>query len=161
MLIGIGFAAADGAMSTGVVAETAQPAGPVLTVERALAGAKPQSFDLAALKSLPVTEVWTMTPWTEGEHRYEGVRLRDLLAQLGAEGHALVANAIDDYQVTIPMEDVRDYDVIIAYAVDGRTLPEDNKGPLWIVYPFSQHAGLRKNLYFSRCVWQLNRLTVK
>ena len=73
----------------------------------------------------------------------------------------MLADAVDDYQVKIPMEDIRDYDVIVAYAMNGKPLPPDNKGPLWVIYPYSEHSRLQKDLYFSRSVWQLNRLTVQ
>ena len=59
------------------------------------------------------------------------------------------------------MADIRDYDVIIAYAMNGKPLQADDKGPLWIVYPFSAHSELQKDLYFARSVWQLKRLTVQ
>jgi hypothetical protein len=160
MLMGIGILATGWALpATSVAAETTVPAGTVLVVDGAVS--KPTVFDLARLKALPVTGVKTMTPWTDGESLYEGVRIRDLLKDLGAEGSTLLADAVDDYQVTIPIEDVQDYDVIIAYAVDGKPLPEDDKGPLWIIYPYTQYSSLQKDLYFSRSVWQLNRLTVK
>ncbi len=47
------------------------------------------------------------------------------------------------------------------YAMNGKPLPLDDKGPLWVIYPYSEHSGLQKDLYFSRSVWQLNRLTVQ
>jgi hypothetical protein len=161
VLIGIGMAAIGGTVFSGFAVQAETPAGAILVVDGAIAGGGAAGFDLARLKSLPATEVITMTPWTDGESRFEGVRIRDLLEALGGRGERLIADAVDDYQVRIPMEDVRDYDVIIAYAMDGMPLPEDNKGPLWIIYPYSQHAGLQKDLYFSRSVWQLNRLTVQ
>jgi hypothetical protein len=161
MLMGIGVVMIDGTTSIGVAAETAVPAGTILVIDGAIAGGAPESFDLEKLKSLPVTRVKTMTPWTDGESVYEGVRIRDLFDRLGAKGDTILADAVDDYQVKIPMEDVRDYDVIVAYAMDGKPLPEDDKGPLWIIYPYSEYSGLQKDLYFSRSVWQLNRLTVQ
>ena len=161
MLMGIGIVAIGGMTATGLAAETAVPAGTILVVDGAIAGGGAASFDLQKLKAMPVTRVTTMTPWTDGESLYEGVRVRDLLDQLGAKGKALQADAVDDYQVTIPMEDIRDYDVIIAYAMNGKPLPEDDKGPLWIIYPYTEYSGLQKDVYFSRSVWQLTRLTVK
>jgi hypothetical protein len=162
MLMGIGIAAAFGWTETSsVMAEAATPANTILVIDGQVPGGRPAAFDLEALKKLPVTRVTTMTPWTDGENLYEGVRIRDLLEKLGAKGAVILAGAVDDYQVKIPMADIRDYDVIVAYAVDGKPLPADNKGPLWIVYPYSEHFGLQKNLYFSRSVWQLNRLTVQ
>ncbi|HVM83861.1 MAG TPA: molybdopterin-dependent oxidoreductase [Candidatus Binatia bacterium] len=142
-----------------------QPATPpILVVDGNIAATnrgKTAAFDLALLKTLPQTTLKTMTAWTEGESSFTGVRLRDLLDRLGAQGSTLTAAAIDDYRTDIPMADVRDYDVMVVYAMDGKPLPPDNKGPLWILYPFSQNPTLQRDIYFARCVWQLNRLTVR
>jgi hypothetical protein len=159
MLMGIGVMAVAWSLSSSVAAETAATAETVLLVDGK--AVKPVRFDLASLKSLPVTRLTTMTPWTDGENLFEGVRIRDLLERLGAKGDVVLADAVDDYQVRIPMEDIRDYDVIVAYAMNGEPLPADDKGPLWIIYPYSEHYDLQKDLYFSRSVWQLTRLTVQ
>jgi hypothetical protein len=103
----------------------------------------------------------TETPWTDGEVHFEGVRVRDLLTRLGADGHSVMATGIDEYRIAIPAADFQNYDVIIAYAEDGRLLHPDNKGPLWIVYPFSANPQLKKDIYFARCIWQLTGLTVQ
>ena len=133
----------------------------LLRVDGTVAGGKAVTVDLATLKSLPAITVKTTTPWTDQEDAFEGVLVRDLLDHFGAKGSSVVAYALDDYMVTIPMEDFRDYDVIIAYAIDGKPLPLDDKGPFWIIYPFSATSALQTDIYFSRSVWQLNRLTVQ
>jgi hypothetical protein len=73
----------------------------------------------------------------------------------------VTADGIDDYAVDIPAADFQDYDVILAYSLNGKPLPAENKGPLWLVYPFSANAGLRKDIFYARSVWQLRRLTVR
>jgi hypothetical protein len=118
-------------------------------------------FDLALLQSLPATDLQTTTPWSDGKQVFHGVLLRDLLARVGASGGNVTAGGIDDYTVDIPNEDFQRYDVILAYSLNGKPLPPDNKGPLWLVYPFSADAALRKDIFYARSVWQLRRLTVK
>lgn len=118
-------------------------------------------LDLALLQSLPHASLTTETPWTDGAVRFEGVWMRDLMARLGAQGEKVMASGIDDYGIAIPMADFEGYDVLLAYAANGRPLRPDDKGPLWIVYPFSDDPGLKQDIYFSRCVWQLSRLTVQ
>jgi len=144
----------------GSAVEAAEAASTVLVVDGRIAQGK-ATFDLAALKALPHVTIKTMTPWSDGENEFEGVRARDLLDRVGAQGTTVLAAAVDDYQIAIPIEDFRDNDVILAFAMNGVALPLDNKGPLWIIYPFSDRPSLQKDLYFSRSVWQLNRLTVK
>jgi len=161
MLMGIGIVAIGSIGPARVAAETVAQAGPVLVIDGKTSDGKAVTFDLAALKSMPVTKITTMTPWTDGENLYEGVRVRDLLERVGAEGTTLLADAVDEYTSRIPIEDVRDYDVIVAYTMNGKPLRADDKGPLWIIYPYSEYNALQKDLYFSRSVWQLNRLTVQ
>ncbi len=137
---------------------------PILVVSGAIAVTNEDGkavFDLALLQSLPRASLVTETPWTNGEVHFDGVWMRDLLARLGAEGRSVTVTGIDEYRIDIPMRDFQDYDVLVAYAEDGRPLRPDDKGPLWIVYPFSADPGLKKDIYFSRCVWQLRGLTVQ
>ena len=166
VLIALTLATVDMAGRPSVAAETLPPpaATPILVVDGHIAtgnGAGIAAFDLALLKSLPVITFKTTTPWSEGENEFKGVRIRDLLDRLGAQGTSVIATAVDDYQIAIPMDDLRANDVIVAYAMNGQPLPADNKGPLWIVYPFSDQPALQNDLYYARCVWQLNRLTVQ
>lgn len=162
MLMGFGLVTLAWSASSSLATEgTTRAANAILVIDGKVAGGMPVAFDLARLKALPATTITTMTPWTEGENRFDGVRLSDLLAHLGIAERAIIADSVDDYRITIPLQDIRDYDVIVAYAMNGRPLPRDDKGPLWIVYPFSEYFGLQKDLYFARAVWQLNRLTVQ
>ena len=125
---------------------------PILTVSGAIGvtnstmadGNRAAVFDRAMLEALPKTTIRTTTPWTEGERSFEGVLLRDLLQSLRAKGSSLTVAAIDDYRIDIPMEDFSSFDVLLAYAIDGAALPADDKGPLWIIYPFSSDPTLNR-----------------
>jgi len=155
-------------LSWGVASATetlpAPQAAPILVVSGRITATNQDGkavFDLALLQSLPRASVTTETPWTDGEVRFEGVWMRDLMTRLGAQGQSVAATGIDEYRIEIPMVDFQDYDVLLAYAENGRPLRPDDKGPLWIIYPFSANPGLKKDIYFSRCVWQLSGLTVQ
>ena len=86
---------------------------------------------------------------------------RDLLKKLGAEGDEVIASALNDYIVEIPMTDFTEFDVIVAYSMDGQPLRRNDKGPLWIVYPRDQHQALQDIRFDYRWVWQLSRLEVQ
>jgi hypothetical protein len=115
-------------------------------------------FDLAALDALPQGGFTTRTPWHDGPRRFTGVPGAALLAAVGAEGTEVVAIALNDYRVTIPVADFRDAGLIITTRVDGEPIPVRAKGPLWVVYPFDSDARLRNEVYFGRSIWQLRRL---
>jgi hypothetical protein len=117
-------------------------------------------FDIAGLQSLPLAEINTVTPWTEGETRFEGVLLRDLLAAVGAQGSRLHAVALNDYAVDIPVADAS-LDVLVAYRMDGQALSVRDKGPLWIIYPLSQHPGIAGPDTEGKMIWQLRTLIVQ
>jgi len=118
-------------------------------------------FDLKALEALGITKVTTSTPWTEGKKVFEGVRLRDLLQAVGADGTTITPVALNDYKLDIPREDFDKYPVILAYRMDGEELRVRDKGPLWIVYPRDDFPELDNRLIRSRWVWQVKELMVR
>lgn len=142
----------------------APPAGkPVLTVSGRITNTNtPEGavFDLAMLQAMPKAEFKTHTIWTEGAQTFTGVRLKDLLAAVGATGTTLRAVALNDYAVDIPVADATADGPIVAYAVEGKALPVRSRGPLWIVYPYDAKAGYRSEVVYSRSIWQLTRIEV-
>jgi len=119
-------------------------------------------YDLAMLEKLPQTSYKTRTPWYNEPRKFTGVRLRDLLASLGAQGRTPVsAEAINDYRATIPPEDWVDHDVLIAWRLDDEPMAVRDKGPLVIMYPFDAEPKLRNAVRYGRAVWQLRRIDVR
>lgn len=95
-------------------------------------------------------------------HVVRGPLMRDLLVAAGIEGETALGMALDKYEVDIPTQDFKDYDVIAAIEVDGKAISVREKGPAWIVYPTVDHAELRKDpVYEARSIWQLKELTIK
>ena len=118
-------------------------------------------FDAAMFEAMETVEIVTDTPWTDGSIRFEGVRARDVLSAVGAQGSSVHAIAINDYAVDIPVEDFDNYDVILAYLADGERMGIRDKGPLWVIYPWTKHPELRNEVHHARSIWQLKRITVK
>jgi hypothetical protein len=118
------------------------------------------AFDLAMLQALPKSGFTTTTIWTDGSQTFEGVKIADLLARLGAKPAELNALAANDYEIRFPSSDALTHGAIIAYAQNGAAIPVDNKGPLWIVYPYDQDAELSNERYLSQSVWSLDHMTL-
>ncbi len=118
-------------------------------------------FDRAMLEAMPTTTIETMTPWTDGVARFEGPLMRDLMKWVGARGSRLRATALNDYAVEIPIEDFERYPVILAMKVNGEILRTRDKGPLWIIYPWSDRPELRSEVGYSRSIWQIKELVVR
>jgi hypothetical protein len=117
-------------------------------------------FDLPMLRALPSEQITTVTPWTEGSHVFTGVSLETLLARVGAHGKALSADALNDYSAEIPADDGARNGAMVAYLFDGRPMLASDRGPLWIVYPFSERTELRTETFYVRSIWNLFELTV-
>lgn len=118
-------------------------------------------FDREMIEALPGEVLETGTSVTEGVNRFEGVLMRDILDKVEANGETVVATALNDYVVEIPMEDFHDYDVIAALSMDGERLLPRDKGPIWIVYPRDEFQELQDIRYDYRWVWQLMHIEVR
>ena len=115
-------------------------------------------FDRAMLEALGTRTIRTTTPWTDGAQSFRGTPLAALLERLGIEDGELMATAVNDYSVTIPVESVADTRPMIAFERNGRAMSLRNKGPLWIVYAYDSDPALRSKVIYSRSIWQLDRL---
>ena len=115
-------------------------------------------FDLASLEGLGLAEVRTDSPWTDGMTTFQGVLVRDLIARLGASGSQMRANAWDDYTVTIPTTDFDAYDAILATRRDGVPMKMRDKGPIWVIYPWSDVSELQKEEHYAKAIWQVREL---
>jgi|TARA_R110000850_G_scaffold54279_8_gene129412 hypothetical protein len=115
-------------------------------------------FDLQMLQDLDGTEFQTSTIWTEGTHIFQGVSLKVLVERLGITGESLLATAINDYAVDIPLTDAVEGGPMVAYKIDGETMSVRDKGPLWLVYPYDDKADYRSEVIYSRSIWQLDRI---
>ncbi|APZ52180.1 molybdopterin-dependent oxidoreductase [Salipiger abyssi] len=141
------------------------PTGPViLTISGEIEntnGDGTAAFDLDMLRALGESEIVTETIWTPATHTFTGVRLKTLLDHVGAEGDEITAMAINDYGVTIPVEDATETGPIVAYEMDGAQMSRRDKGPLWVIYPFSSSSDYRTEVIYSRSIWQLDRMTIE
>lgn len=115
-------------------------------------------FDRAMIEALGMETIVTETPWTDGPVTFEGVSGARLLDVLGQHGSNVLATAINDYTVEIPADDFRERDLFIALRMNGKDLQVRDKGPIWIVYPFSSRPDLNSAVYYNRSIWQLRRL---
>ena len=108
-----------------------------------------------------MTKLTTWTPWTEGEVEFEGVWARRLMEAVGARGTEVEARALNDYVEVIPIDDFHRYDVLLAVRMNGQLMRTRDKGPIWIVYPWSGNPELDDFLMREKSVWQLNALHVR
>lgn len=112
-------------------------------------------------QNLPQTTIVTDTRWTEGEARFTGVLLRDLLEHLELPIREVTARALNDYEAVIPASDIETIDVLVANRMNGQPMPVREKGPLWIIYPLSERPDLLGPETEEKMVWQLHNLILQ
>ncbi len=114
---------------------------------------------LEQLSAMPQADVITENEFTDGKVDYRGPLMRDVVEMAGLQDAETVrVTAANDYFVDIPTQDFKDYDVILAMEADGERLSRREKGPLWLMYPISDHAALRDPIYLRRLIWQVVRI---
>jgi hypothetical protein len=134
-------------------------ADPALTLVRGPEGTESLEFTLEALAELPQVTIVTENEFSDGAVSYRGPLIRDVLAHLGLDQAATIRlTAANDYYVDIPSSDFRRYNVILALEADGARLSRREKGPLWVMYPISDHSELRDPVYNTRLIWQVVRI---
>jgi hypothetical protein len=158
---GAAFPALPRALLIGLLA--AAPAGMAVAAGPALEllGSADEALELSLedLEALPQTTVATENEFSDGVVSYRGPLVRDVLALIGLDDvNEVRFTAANDYFVDIPTSDFRDYDAILAMEANGEKLSRREKGPLWLMYPISEHSELRDPIYMRRLIWQVVRI---
>lgn len=133
----------------------------ILTIEGDIAGGAPVDMTLEDIEALGAATIVTKTPWHENAVTFEGVPLSALLEKAGATGTILSVLALNNYRSEMPVSDISEHGVILAYKQDGAYMPVSDKGPLFIVYPFDADPALKDEVYYARSAWQVRSITVE
>lgn len=159
---GLALIALAGAASAG---ELGRPAGKVMltisgNIENTNAGDRAE-FDRTMLEALGTSELTVETAWTDGRPTFSGVLGSRILDAVGARGNEIVARAINDYQVTIPISDLRRYPILFALKQDGRYMRVRDKGPIWVIYPRETYPELDNEETKQKWIWQLSSIHIQ
>lgn len=122
---------------------------------------KTAEFDREMLMALGLQVVETTSPWYDGKTRFEGVHLDQLMKLVGAKGTVLKVVALNDYVTTIPLDDFKKFNVILAMKRDGNFITVRDKGPLFVIYPYDSDPQLQSQTYYTRSAWQVSEIIVE
>lgn len=135
----------------------------LLTVSGAISATNAEGiaeFDRDMLEALQWREIESFTAFTEGPQKFAGPTLRSLLDALGVSGGTLLATAVDDYTLEIPVSDADEFSVILALSHNGKSMRVRDKGPIWVVYPATEEQAAQRKFYVSM-IWQLVSIEVR
>jgi hypothetical protein len=142
-----------------LLAQSADPV--ILTVEGGLpSGAR--DFTLAELEALGMRSLRTATPWTKGPQDFSGVPLLRLLQAVAGAGAMapMRAEALNRYATALDAEDATRRGALLATRRDGQPMRVRDRGPIWLVFPWSERPELDRPEVHERSIWQLRRLTL-
>jgi hypothetical protein len=141
---------------------SAATAGPVvLSLEGQVTGG-PRDFTLAALEAIGMETVITTTPWTRGPQEFSGVPLGRLLTTTGNQDTQLLqAEALNRYTVALPAGDAWDNGALLATRLGGEVMRVRDRGPIWLVFPWSSRPELDRSEMHERAIWQLRRIRLQ
>lgn len=133
----------------------------ILEISGKTNGGAVAQFTRKDLEAIGQSEIKTGTPWHDGKVRFEGVLLSDLMDHVGGQGRDLLVSALNNYSATIPASDLKGHAPLLALKLDGKYMEIEDKGPLFVIYPFDADPKLDSELYYSRSVWQVSAIEVK
>jgi hypothetical protein len=120
------------------------------------------SFDADSLASLGAIAITTKTQWTgDRDIHFVGVPLSKLLSTVGTTGATIRATALNDYRVSFGVADAIAKDALVAFEADGKRLSVREKGPFWIVFPWSTRPELATEVVSGMSIWQLTDLEIR
>jgi len=143
---------------------TASAAEPILTVHVKNAGQADEitHFSREELLALGQIALTTENDFVDGKPRFEGPLMRDLIAAVSGQNTEVARLfAENDYTVEIPTQEFLDYDVVLALTQDGKNLSLRDMGPIWLIYPMSDHPELADPSNNNKLIWQLVRVELE
>jgi len=93
------------------------------------------------LRALPRAEVrcdiHCVTRWSRLDNRFEGIPIGEIMRRVAVKPEARFVriHADPDYTTNLPLADLVDDDVLLAFRHDGRDLTPDHGGPLRLLVP--------------------------
>ena len=124
-----------------------------------------QTFDYAALATLPTVSIEPQVEYDGQPHRLTGPLLTTVLKAAGVALHdaELTLRALDGYGARLNLDEARERRFIVATHLDGAPLALGGVGPLWAVYDPARVAGMMERRLaerFADCPWGLYHIEV-
>lgn len=109
----------------------------------------------------PSTSFTTQLPWYPEARQFTGVRVSDMLKQLGIQDTTSVSFiALNDYTASVTIENIEKYEPIIAYKMNGKKMKVRNKGPYWLVFNLDKFPEIDSTTFRSQMVWQIGEIMI-
>ena len=119
------------------------------------------AMDVPTIESVGLVEYTVEDPFEKEQRTFTGVLMKDLLGlwQVSPDATVLTVTALNDYQIDVPIDLLREYPVIFALKQDGEYMTPDYRGPAMLVFPYEHYQfEIGTESYWA---WQIKTITVK
>lgn len=119
------------------------------------ANGKTVQISMTELMALEATEINSSTPWTDGVQKFRGVAFDLLFDTYGLIAETVRVSALNDYNVMVPVNVLRNDGAILAYHLNGAEMSVREKGPFWVIFPYDAKERFNTDTYWAYSVWQV------
>ncbi len=101
----------------------------------------PRSMSWKEFKELPSVKVTSdfhcVTGWSRLDNEWEGIRFSEIARLAGPKKEARFVTIVaeESYTTSLPLKEMMDEEVLLAYGFEGRDLAPEHGGPLRLVVP--------------------------
>lgn len=120
-----------------------------LVIQGQTATGKPETLNWSQLQDLATVNVNTIdannTDNRSKVFKFTGIPVNSLIKKFGSQQKVTEITFVcyDAYQVTIKIEDLLNYPIILAVAKDGKPIPRNQGGPVYLIFPYTQYPDIR------------------
>lgn len=98
-------------------------------------------------------------PWEKESATYSGILVDQLLTKFAKEGvNKIVFKAIDDYQIEMDLNTLKDFQILLVTKQNGEYLEVKDKGPMRIVFPDYDASKKEYEDNLPMWMWMINRI---
>lgn len=107
------------------------------------------------------TTLDTTLPWFDGSKTFTGFKVSSLLDHYRInDAFSLSFIALNDYAASSRIEDILQYEPIVAYQMNGNKMKVRDKGPYWLIFNLTKYPELNTPAYHSQMVWQIDEIMI-
>lgn len=114
------------------------------------------------MNQFPVTSFTTHLPWDAEPAKFSGVKVSDLTALFAPQKpKILYFSALNEFRASIEVNDLVEYQPIIAYSINGDAISIRKRGPFMLLYDLDKFPHLNVPEYHNKMIWQINEVSIE
>ena len=109
-----------------------------------------------------VKSISTNTPWHDDIAKYTGITIQNFLDQYkNGEFSEISISAMNGYAVDADIRTFVNAGAMLVWLMNDAPISVHNKGPIVVIFPWSQNGSLREDIFTSLAVWHVNSIHIR